>query len=62
MTVGEVISLLTACASEHDDLLMRKSISNIEVVRDDRIVLYFTDGNTLNCVITGKTECKHEYL
>ena len=47
MTVEEVISLLTDCTSKHDELLMRKSISSIEVLRDDRILLCFTDGSLL---------------
>ena len=60
MTVGEVISLLTACASEHDGLLMRKGISDIEII-DNKVVLYFSDYNTADYIITGKTECKYEY-
>lgn len=55
MTVGEVIALLCKQASDNDEYLMRKSICSIDVY-DDRIDLYFTDGNTENYSIKAESE------
>ena len=55
MTVGEVISALCVYASDLDDdgdyLLMCKSIYGIDVKGENRIEIYFIDGNTRNAAI-----------
>lgn len=53
MTVGEVIALLATYCSDVDDLLMCRSIYNIEV-DDDSITVYTTDGNSSDIVIKKK--------
>ena len=54
MTIGEMISALALCASSFDDdkdhLLMLKSIYSIDV-KDDQLLIYFSDGNTQNIKI-----------
>ena len=58
MTVGEVIALLCKQASDNDEYLMSKSIYSIDVY-DDRIDLYFANGNTENYSINAESEDKH---
>lgn len=50
MTVGELIMIMCKFASDEDDLLMAKSIDDIEI-RGDKATLYFTDGNTSNVTL-----------
>lgn len=45
MTVGELMAIMCKYASDEDNLLMVKSIDDIEI-RGDKATLYFTDGNT----------------
>lgn len=45
MTVGELVAIMCKYASDEDDLLMVRSIDDIEI-RGDKATLYFTDGNT----------------
>lgn len=51
MSIGEIISALSLCASDSDDnrdsLLMLRSVCRIEVEDDgSSIAVYFVDGNT----------------
>lgn len=44
MTVGELMALMCKYASDEDDLLMVRSISDIEV-RGDEATLYFNSSS-----------------
>ena len=50
MRVGELIAIMCKYASDEDDLLMVKSIDDIEV-RGDKATLYFTDSNTTDVTL-----------
>ena len=51
MTVGEVISALTICASNEDSLLMGREIYGITII-GDCIDISFVDSNTEDYSIT----------
>lgn len=63
MSIGEVISALTLCASSFDDdkdhLLMLRDAYEIEV-HDNYILVYFVDANTTS--IKVYKDGKREYL
>ena len=63
MTVGEVISSLSLCASSFDDdkdrLLLLRSIYSIKVF-EEYIEIYFVDSNTVN--IRVYKDGRKEYL
>lgn len=61
MTVGQVINLLLNHASKWDsdggdEILLLKGVYSIEVLDDECIKIYFTDGNTRNYVLNKDGE------
>lgn len=66
MNTGEVISILAKAASKFsseggDELLMMKSICNIDV-GNTSIDVYFTDGNTPDIRIDKEGNVTYKYL
>ena len=60
MTVGEVISALTICASNKDSFLMGREIYGI-TIKGDYIDISFVDSNTEDYSITINGEKINEW-